>query len=96
MMTRPSSEPLRFRFVVQETKPPYLAAVCALGPEALILAEKKRRYAVALWSACMETGRWPGYPDQTCYLDLPPWEEARFLEKELRAEEAATGRVEDL
>lgn len=86
----------RFRWVVQETAPPYAMSVCALSPEAALLAEKKRRFAVQLWLACLETGRWPGYPDQTCYLALPSYEETRWLAREIAAEANATAGVEAL
>lgn len=75
-----------FRFVVQETDPPYALSVVALGPEALVLAEKKRRRAVELWRACLATGQWPAYPTRTCYAELPAWQESRWLERELRDE----------
>lgn len=86
----------RFRWVVQEIAPPYAMSVCALSPEAALLAEKKRRFAVQLWLACLETGRWPGYPDHTCYLALPSYEESRWLARELAAEANATATVEEL
>ncbi len=75
-----------FRFVVTETRPPYAVSVIGLGPDVLQLAEKKIRRALVLWRACLETGRWPGYPSQTCYASLPPWVEAAYLERELRDE----------
>jgi PDDEXK-like uncharacterized protein DUF3799 len=73
-----------FRFAVQETYPPYQLSVIALGPDALLLAEKKLIYAVGEWRACMARGEWPGYPRRTCYATLPAWEEARWLEKEIK------------
>lgn len=75
-----------FRFVVQENYEPYALSVIGLEPEALALAEKKRRLAVKLWAECLTTNRWPGYPTRTCYAALPPWLEAQWLERELRDE----------
>ena len=73
------------RFVVQETAPPYALSVIGLGPDVLTLAEKKRLRALELWEACREAGGlWPAYPPQTCYAVLPPWEEARWMEREER------------
>ena len=40
-----------FRFAVQETYPPYALSVIALGPDALMLAEKKCLYALEVWRA---------------------------------------------
>jgi hypothetical protein len=73
-----------FRFVVAETTPPYACSVIGLSPDVLVLGEKKRRLAVELWGECLRTNKWPGYPTRTCYATLPPWEEARWLERELR------------
>jgi hypothetical protein len=61
-------------------------SVIGHGPDVLQLAEKKIRRALELWRACLETGRWPGYPSRTCFATLPPWEEARWLERELRGD----------
>lgn len=73
-----------FRFAVQETYPPYALSVVALGPAALMLAEKKVRYALELWTHCLEHGDWPGYPTQTAYAALPEYLEAAWLAKEER------------
>ena len=35
-------------------------------------------------------------PHQTCYLNLPPWEEARWLAREMATEAAAQGSVDEL
>lgn len=73
-----------FRFVVVETAPPYALSVIALGPAALTIAEKKWRYAVETWRRCLERDEWSGYPTRIAYAELPAYEEARWLERELR------------
>lgn len=73
-----------FRFAVQETFPPYALSVISLGPDALLLAEKKCLYALEQWRDCLARNEWPSYPRQTAYAGLPPWEEARWLDRELR------------
>lgn len=73
-----------FRFVVQENYPPYALSVIALGPAAMMLAQKKLLHAIDLWRECVTTDTWPGYPTQTCYVDLPVYEETRWLEREIR------------
>jgi hypothetical protein len=73
-----------FRYAVQETFPPYALSVISLGPDALLLAEKKVLYALDVWRSCLASNTWPGYPRQTAYAGLPPWEEARWLEREMR------------
>jgi len=73
-----------FRYAVQECYPPYALSVISLGPDALLLAEKKVLYALESWRRCLEANAWPSYPAQTAYAGLPPWEEARWLEREMR------------
>jgi hypothetical protein len=76
--------PAVFRFAVQETEPPYALAVMALAPSTADLAEKKRRYALELWAQCLAADCWPGYPIETCYVQLPATHESWWLEKECR------------
>lgn len=71
-----------FRFAVQETTPPYALSVVGLGPDALMLAEKKVLYALEAWRECLRTKTWPGFPHNTCWASLPAWEESRWLDKE--------------
>lgn len=78
----------RFRFVVQENFPPYALSVIGLAPDALAHAEQKVAHAIACWQHCLETDTWPGYPRQTCWATVPPWEEARWGEQTYRAQEA--------
>lgn len=73
-----------FRFIVCETKPPYAVSVVSLAPDALTLANKKVSYAIDLWARCLRDDRWPAYAPRVHYAELPPWEEARWLERELR------------
>jgi hypothetical protein len=73
-----------WRWCVQEKKPPYALTVMALAPPALELAQAKVEHALKLWRQCLEAGVWPGYPRDICFADLPPYEEARWLQKEER------------
>jgi len=73
-----------FRFACQETYPPYALSVVALGPDALVLAEKKVLYALERWRECLTKDRWPAYPNRTAYASLPTWVESAWLEKEMR------------
>jgi len=71
-----------FRFVLCETTPPYAVSVVGLAPEALDLADRKVKRAIALWQECLETNAWPGFPRRTVYADPPPWETARWEQAE--------------
>lgn len=75
-----------FRFIVQENYRPFALSVIGLAPDALALADRKVSQAIALWGECLKRNRWPGYPLQTCYAELPPWQEAQWMERELREE----------
>jgi hypothetical protein len=71
-----------FRFVVQETFAPYALSVIQLTPAVVALANEKLNTALEIWKRCLETNVWPAYPQRVCWADLPPWEEARFLERD--------------
>jgi hypothetical protein len=73
-----------FRFCVQETFAPYALSVIGLGPDALLLAEKKCLYALDVWRESRARNDWAGYPRRTCYAALPMAHEAWWLEREMR------------
>lgn len=75
-----------FRFVVQENVRPFAASVMGLAPAAQELAARKVARAIDLFDACLQSGRWPGYPTETCYAEPLPWHEAAWEERELREE----------
>lgn len=77
-----------FRFVVQETSPPYALSVVTLGADAYTIAQKKVTRAITLWRRCLRSGDWPGYGIEPFAVELPPWEEARWLARELEDEAA--------
>jgi len=80
-MIDPNCDP-RYRFVCMETFAPYALSVNALGPDALMLAEKKVLWAIEKFGQCLESGIWPGYPTDVCYASLPVYLENQWLQKE--------------
>ena len=76
-------------YVVQETYPPYALSVNALSPGALAVGQRKVEYALAVWKRCLDADYWPGYPARVAYAEAPAWEEAHWLERELREEQVA-------
>lgn len=74
----------RYRFVVQETSPPYALSVCEIEPASLGMAARKVSCAIDLWRWCLAHGAWPGYPSRVAYIQAPPWEEHRWIEREER------------
>ena len=69
-----------FRFVVQETKEPYALSVVDLSPAALALAEEKVAKAIKVWELCLDRDMWPAYTTDVASIELPTWEELRWLE----------------
>lgn len=84
-----SSVSPQFRFVVQETFPPYESSVVSLSPSALALADAKVDAAIRTWRHCLTTDKWPGYQTQIAYAEPTAWMEAEWLVREGREEEAA-------
>jgi hypothetical protein len=73
-----------FRFVVAETVPPYAISVVSMGSDVLAIANKKIDYALDKWRRCLDSGKWPSYDQRIAWLELPTWEENRWLSRELR------------
>jgi hypothetical protein len=76
------------RFVVLEQKPPHALSVVAMDPEATALADEKVERALRVWAACLQSGRWPGYPNRVCYAEAPPWEQTKNAMRKERHREA--------
>lgn len=81
----------KFRFVVQETSPPYALSVVALTPAALALGEAQVHRAIEVWAWCMSRGHWPGYPAETCFVDAPAYKEMQWEADKMRREAAQEG-----
>lgn len=79
---------MRFRFVFQEVDPPYLCSVVELDPAAMVIGRKQVAAAIALWRRCAIEGQWPGLPALITRIDLPPWIERAWLEREIADETA--------
>ena len=77
-----SGKEASFSFVCQETYPPYALSVVGLAPDSMTIAEKKIMYAMDVWRTCLEEDEWPGYPNRTCFIDLPMWVEEQWLRHE--------------
>lgn len=74
----------RWRYVVQETSPPYAVQVFTPGPDVLAVAEAKVEYAIRTWGECLRRDEWPGYPQRVATVEMPGWIETRWLEREIR------------
>ena len=69
-------------FIVQETKPPHDYHVIVLGADVDMIGEKKILMARDMWENGVLRGKWPGYSHRKHVITLPPWIEARWLDKE--------------
>lgn len=78
----------RFRFVVQEKEPPYVATVVEYDDQAIEEGRRLNRQAVRLYADCMERGVWPGYSEDVVTISLPGWvaREAEFAADQQEAE----------
>jgi len=70
-----------YRWVAVETTAPYAVSVLQLAPDALALADAQLDHAIGIWRECLATNRWPGYASRVHFVEAPPWEEARWLER---------------
>lgn len=62
-----------FRFVTQETTPPYALAVYEIDDEDLIQATEDAEAAILAWGKCLEADVWPGLPPKVMKLPLPAY-----------------------
>lgn len=66
----------RFRWIVVETVPPYACSVVELSDQDMFAAEVKVDAALEIWRECMESGRWPAYPNEVHVAHAPGWAKA--------------------
>lgn len=71
-----------WRYIVQETYPPYALSVIAPDKDWLEIGQDKLDYALRTWKQCMETGVWAGYPQEVAYAELPGWAMTQWMERE--------------
>lgn len=72
-----------YLWLVQEQDAPYLCSLVGLDNHAAALGAEKIDYALKTWEACFTSGNWPSYPADICYPEMPAWEDAQWLEKQL-------------
>jgi hypothetical protein len=73
-----------FRFAVQETYAPHALSVVAPSPGAEMLGDMKVQIAIDKWRRGIEQNDWRAYPRQTAYVEVPPWLEKRWADREVR------------
>ena len=60
----------QFIFGCVEKSPPYLTATYTLTASEIDRQKPRMQKACEIWATCMETGVWPGYPEEVVTLDL--------------------------
>ncbi|MBO1362065.1 PD-(D/E)XK nuclease-like domain-containing protein [Acetobacter sacchari] len=77
--------PAPMRFVVFEMVEPFAMSVLIPGKTLQHVADEDVQRAVALWSECTRSGKWPGYP-HTATIEAPNWLLREVEEREMREE----------
>jgi hypothetical protein len=70
----------RWRWIVVETKPPYLVSVVEPSEAMLAVGNAKLDRALEMWRDCLASGLWPGYGREVHIGEPPSWE-LRWLEE---------------
>jgi excisionase family DNA binding protein len=60
----------QFIFVCVEKTAPYLTATYTLTASEIDRQKPRMQKACEIWATCMDTGVWPGYPEEVVTLDL--------------------------
>jgi hypothetical protein len=71
-----------WRYVVQESYPPYALSIITLAPSAMAFANDKVQKAIDSWAFCLDRDYWPAYPTKVASIEVPTWEEMRWLDKQ--------------
>ena len=73
-------KPPVFRFIVQETTPPYSVAQFAFDGAGLDYADYLAEQAVWKWSECIKAQSWPSYAAGVNVMEAPYWVRERLEE----------------
>lgn len=69
-----------FIIVAVEKSAPFAVGIYRLPDAALELGRRRWREACGLYVQCLESGRWPGYPEGITELTLPSWAVSELYE----------------
>ena len=74
------------RFGVIELTPPHGVVIMAAAPTLRAMAEAEVERAIQRWRTCMKTGKWPGYPPFTAWVEATNWQMQAADEAAMREE----------
>lgn len=77
-----------FRYVAVEDDEPYGLTVTELPESVMESGRRELHRACRLWSECLHSGKWPGYPPLINRPELPGWVERKRLDREVSEAEA--------
>lgn len=77
----------RWLFLVQENRAPFVCSFVALGDAMYEIAQRKWNLALAIWTDCMKSGKWPGYPRQIAYAEPTSWQMVEDDERRMAVDE---------
>jgi exodeoxyribonuclease VIII len=83
----------QFIFVCVEKSPPYLTATYTLTASEIDRQKPRMQKACTIWATCMETGVWPGYPQEVVTLDLSRYGDNQRLSLSQVAEKFGISRT---
>ena len=69
-----------WRYIVQETYPPYALSVIEPDESWLTIGQAKLTHALEIWKRCLATNDWPAYPAEVARVAMPGWAESRWFE----------------
>ena len=83
----------QFIFIISEKSPPYLTASYTLTASEIDRQKPRMQKACTIWATCMETGVWPGYPQEVVTLDLSRYGDNQRLSLSQVAEKFGVSRT---
>ena len=66
-------DPPAFTFLAVEKSSPYCPAAYELGAKDIIAGRIAYKKALKIYKECVESGVWPGYPDEVRMISMPEW-----------------------
>lgn len=73
----------KFFFLYQEQEEPYACSVHELDGNHRAIGERQVEAALHIWKRCRETNVWPSYPRQIHRVEMKPWLEQNWLNREI-------------
>lgn len=77
------TRPALFVFKAFETSAPYASAYYHATDAMIEQGRKENRFHLKRYAEALKSGKWSGYPDEICPLDLPKWSSNNEVEKQL-------------